>query len=109
MPHLQPKKDFRVMNETFWTLLRNQAHWEFEIFLMLLFDGVIAGVCWPFLRKHWSHHIARDNQDETRASTSVVDNGDTIAECFSCVGPTVLLDTSVVICKECGHVTVPSK
>lgn len=48
------------MHETFWTLLRDSAHWEFELFLMLLFDGVIFGICWPFLRKHWKHHIDRD-------------------------------------------------
>lgn len=53
------------MNETFWTLLRDSAHWEFEIFLMLLFDGVIAGLCWPFVRRHWQHHIDRDRLDAT--------------------------------------------
>ena len=50
------------MHETFWTLLHDAAHWEFELFLMLLFDGVIFGICWPFLRKHWKHHIARDQE-----------------------------------------------
>jgi hypothetical protein len=104
------------VSETFWTLLRDQAHWEFEIFLMLLFDGIIAGVCWPFLRKHWGHHIARDH-----AAAAVYDWSMSPAAiaashlknppdpCFSCAGSTVLLDNSVVICKECGHVTVPSK
>jgi hypothetical protein len=50
------------MHDTFWTLLQDSAHWEFEIFLMLLFDGVIAGLCWPFARKHWQHHVDRDKQ-----------------------------------------------
>jgi hypothetical protein len=29
------------MRETFWTLLRDPAHWEFEIFLMIL-KGMIV-------------------------------------------------------------------
>lgn len=52
------------MHETFWTLLKDTAHWEFEIFLMVLFDGVIVGLAWPFVRKHWKHHVSRDQQDK---------------------------------------------
>jgi hypothetical protein len=51
------------MHETFWTLLRDAAHWEFEIFLMLLFDGLVAGILWPFVRVHWKHHLAHDNEE----------------------------------------------
>lgn len=51
------------MTETFGDLLANAAHWEFEIFLMLLFDGLIIGVGWKFVRKHWAHHIARDERE----------------------------------------------
>ena len=36
--------------ETFWTLLRDVAHWEFELFLMLLFDVVIGLCLWPIIR-----------------------------------------------------------
>ena len=101
------------MRETFWTLLRDRAHWEFEIFLMLLFDGVIAGVCWPFLRKHWSHHIARDRAADIAQNWSMAPSSGHLKnppnDCFSCAGETLLLDTSVVICKECGHVRVTSK
>ena len=50
------------MHETFTTLLKDPAHWEFELFLMLLFDVLIAGLCWPFVRKHWRHHLDRDHQ-----------------------------------------------
>jgi hypothetical protein len=49
--------------ETFWTLLHNAAHWEFEIFLMLVFDGVIGALAWPFIKKHWKHHIERDEKE----------------------------------------------
>lgn len=52
------------MTETFWTLLRDPAHWEFELFLMLVFDGLIVGLLWPFARLHWRHHISRDRRDE---------------------------------------------
>lgn len=48
------------MQETFWTLLRDKAHWQFEIFLMVVFDLVIGGLLWPSVRKHWKHHIERD-------------------------------------------------
>jgi hypothetical protein len=40
------------MHETFWTLLRDSAHWEFEIFLMILFDLVIGGLAWPLIKKY---------------------------------------------------------
>ena len=30
--------------ETFWFLLHNAAHWEIEIFLMVLFDGLIGAL-----------------------------------------------------------------
>jgi hypothetical protein len=35
------------MPDTFWTLLHDRAHWEFEIFLIFLFDIVLAGL-WQF-------------------------------------------------------------
>ncbi len=51
------------MHETFWTLLRDPAHWEFEIFLMVIFDGVIGALLFPWIRKHWQHHVKRDQMD----------------------------------------------
>ena len=51
--------------ETFWTLLHDAAHWEFEIFLMLIFDVVIGALLWPFVKKHYDHHIARDKKEAT--------------------------------------------
>ena len=44
-------------SETFVQLLRSPGHWLFEIFLMVLFDGVIG-------RRHWEHHVTRDNITE---------------------------------------------
>jgi hypothetical protein len=49
--------------ETFSSLLRNKAHWEFEIFLMVVFDGLLLGLLWPFVKRHWDHHIARDKKE----------------------------------------------
>ncbi len=49
--------------ETFWTLLHDIAHWEFELFLMLLFDVIIGALLWPTIKKHWNHHIERDKEE----------------------------------------------
>jgi hypothetical protein len=49
--------------ETFWTLLRNAAHWEFELFLMLVFDGIVGALLWPTIKKHWNHHLERDREE----------------------------------------------
>jgi hypothetical protein len=54
---------FLQQPETFWTLLHDKAHWEFEIFLMLLFDGIIGALLWPFIKRHWNHHIDRDKKE----------------------------------------------
>ena len=60
-------KEVTLPPETFWTLLHDAAHWEFEIFLMVIFDGLIGYVgyqlFWPFLRKHWKHHLDRDERE----------------------------------------------
>jgi hypothetical protein len=49
--------------ETFWTLLRDPAHWEFEIFLIIVFDLVLAGLLYPMIRRHWKHHKDRDKRE----------------------------------------------
>ena len=54
--------------ETFSSLLRDKAHWEFELFVgfveMVVFDLLIGVLLWPFLKKHWDHHIARDKESK---------------------------------------------
>lgn len=42
--------------ETFFTLLTDPAHWEFEIFLMIVFDVLIGFFIWPFVRRALVHH-----------------------------------------------------
>ena len=60
------------MHETFRTLLTDPAHWEFELFLMLLFDGVVGCVLFPFVRKHWQHHVDRDAREQNKTRWRVV-------------------------------------
>ncbi len=49
--------------ETFLSLLHDSAHWEFELFLMALFDGLLLGILWPWLRTHVGHHLERDRRE----------------------------------------------
>jgi hypothetical protein len=49
-------------HETFWTLIKDVAHWEFEIFLMFIFDVLIGLIIWPFLRSFFVHHKSDDDK-----------------------------------------------
>ena len=42
--------------ESFFDLLKDPAHWEFEIFLMVIFDVLLGAIIWPFIRKGFIHH-----------------------------------------------------
>ncbi len=42
--------------ETFWDLLKDPAHWWFELFLIFLFDVVVGLIIWPFIQKALVHH-----------------------------------------------------
>ncbi len=44
------------MEETFFSLLKDPAHWQFLIFLIILFDVIIGLVIWPFVKKALIHH-----------------------------------------------------
>lgn len=48
--------------ETFWTLLSNKAHWEFELLLIFIFDVLIGVVIWPRLQKFTKHHKEDDDK-----------------------------------------------
>jgi len=47
-------------HETFWMLLQDSAHWKFELFIQLVFDGLIGLIIWPFFRKKVLHHQSDD-------------------------------------------------
>jgi len=99
-------------HETFWTLLHDIAHWEFELFLQLIFDVIIAGLLWPLARKHWQHHIARDQRDMTYnwSMNPVAKSAGHAIEtpegfCDGCGGVKAALD-GVDLCTGCGDLRV---
>jgi hypothetical protein len=47
-------------HETFWTLFTDLAHWEFEIFLIILFDGLLGLIIWPRIKKFLQHYKSDD-------------------------------------------------
>jgi hypothetical protein len=47
-------------HETFLTLLKDPAHWEFEIFLIIIFDGLIGLILWPKIKKFLRHYKSDD-------------------------------------------------
>lgn len=49
-------------HETFWTLLSDPAHWQFELFLIVLFDVIIGIIIWPQIRKFILHHKSDDER-----------------------------------------------
>ena len=49
-------------HETFWTLLRDPAHWQFELFLIFIFDVVIGILIWPQLKRWFRHHHEDDDK-----------------------------------------------
>lgn len=57
------KEEIMCETETFWTLLRDLPHWEFEIFLILIFDVLIGVMLLPCLKRfvHRHTHIPKIN------------------------------------------------
>jgi hypothetical protein len=64
--------------ETFKTLFFDLPHWEFELFVTLcenvVTGGLIGMVVWPFIKRHWGHHVARDIQDGHTSSPDESDD-----------------------------------
>lgn len=54
-----------MATETFWTLMRDPAHWGFELFLMALFDGLIFGIGWKAFKRWSSRHDSEVHGVET--------------------------------------------
>lgn len=53
-----------LAEEDFWFLLHNLAHWEFEIFLMVLFDGVIGVIGMRLFKKWLKNHDDKKHAHE---------------------------------------------
>ena len=99
------------MHETFWTLLRDAAHWEFEIFLTILTEAATAGLGWLIVLKHWRHHIARDQRDTVynwsmNPQAKAAGHTETPEGiCDDCGGAKAPLD-GVDLCTGCGDIKV---
>lgn len=52
--------DCSCQPETFLTLLRDAAHWEFELFLMLAVDGLVLGLGWRFFHRWLHRHFNKE-------------------------------------------------
>jgi hypothetical protein len=59
--------------ETFWTLLRDPAHWEFEIFLMVVFDGLLGALLFPAVRR-WIRQIRRQAVEEEHEKHGITES-----------------------------------
>jgi len=83
------------MHETFWTLVRDRGHWEFEIFLMVVFDVVLAGI--------WQFFVRRRKAEALRLQTPE-------GVCDGCGGTVKhLIESGIKWCFGCGEIrTIPN-
>lgn len=47
-------------HETFWTLLKDLSHWEFELFISVIFMAIEGLVFWPIINRWREHHREDD-------------------------------------------------
>jgi hypothetical protein len=86
------------MHETFWMLMRDRAHWEFEMFLMLLFDGVLAGV-WRLYKSRVSRRKPQENYPYRLKTPQGI--------CEDCGGVVRhLIESQIKLCQGCGDIRV---
>lgn len=45
-----------MLAETYWELLRDPAHWLFEITLIIVFDVLLAGLLYPAFKSWLANH-----------------------------------------------------
>lgn len=73
-----------VVGETFIELVKDPAHWEFEIMLMAIFDGLIGALAYPMFkrwlkahdeRKHAHLHCEDVHQEEPEPENYFIDDG----------------------------------
>lgn len=46
-----------MIAETYFQLLRDPAHWLFELTLVVLFDGLLGILVWPRIRDHFHRDV----------------------------------------------------
>lgn len=51
-------------HETFWSLVKSLPHWEFELLLMALFDGLLGAIILPWWKRAHTHHQSDDQRIE---------------------------------------------
>lgn len=51
-------------HETFWDLLTDLPHWQFEVVTTILFDVLIGLMIWPTIKRWFSHHEKDDTKLE---------------------------------------------
>lgn len=52
-----------MIAETYLQLMKDPAHWAFEITTMLLIDGVLAGLAWPMIKRAVRSHDKKVHHD----------------------------------------------
>lgn len=50
--------------ETFVELVKDPNHWLFEIMLMVLFDGLVGALAWPYVKQAVRKHDERKHAHE---------------------------------------------
>lgn len=53
-----------ILAETFVELVKDPAHWMFEIMLMVIFDVLIGAIAWPFIKKAVKSHDEKKHRHE---------------------------------------------
>jgi hypothetical protein len=95
------------MHETFWTLLRDRAHWEFELFLMVVFDIFLAGVWQLFLRRKDKVQSWAMNPVAVKAGHKIQTPKGICEQCGGLVKH--MIESGIKWCLGCGEIKVLSE
>jgi hypothetical protein len=60
-------------SETFWSLLHDPAHWTFEVFLMVVFDGLIGALLWPHIKRWLKQHHHQEEAEHGEQQRAIED------------------------------------
>jgi len=62
-----------LLSESFFQLLQSPGHWLFEMFLMVLFDGLVGYFAWPRIKRHFHRDIDVEHGHEQKIAGRVQD------------------------------------